>query len=481
MRNGRVIVLLAVILAASALFAQEQPPAPTPQPPAQQQQQPPPQPAPQTPPQPAPQPAPQPQPQPAPQPAPETQAQPAPQPAQPQPAAQEQPPTILSGAASGAYERRESFPYFNLYLPEGQASVRLRKLIKNVLFESQIDYRFINGDISTFLRYKYYAHEYTYKIGVFDTIGFPDVGKGSTQEFERVRGGLLLLEFPRNYNNRYYWLTQDDRLTFGDLTRVDNRKNNIYMKFGYQYGTQFDDHLNAIVGETRGRIIPVLTAFRDLGPQKTSFAAALTESAKISTGDYHYTKLEAEALRRWDVTPTSFLVVRAHIGAFPTKSLVREWCTDPTNQTCGKGTPPPGAIIVPSIERYSVPAYDMFVLGGREALKSIGASDAATGTSEFHITNEYFLPVFRNRDYSTGPLHWNTLYGIGYVGAGNVGYQLNDAAKFRNYVADAGIGTEASLTVRDFDVLFSVLYAHTVRSVEGLSGSKVRFSIRTIR
>ena len=78
----------------------------------------------------------------------------------------------------------------------------------------------------------------------------------STQEFERTRGGLLLFELPRDYNNRYFWLLQDDRLTFGDLTRADNRKNNIYTKIGYQYGTQFDERMNAIVGESRGRISP---------------------------------------------------------------------------------------------------------------------------------------------------------------------------------------------------------------------------------
>ena len=176
------------------------------------------------------------------------------------------------------------FPSVNVYVPEGQASIRIRKLIRNVLFESQIDYRFVNGDVSTFLRYKYYAKNYTYKFGVFDTIGFPDIGSRSTQEFERVRGGLLLTEFPRDYNKRYFWLVQDDRLTFGDTTRVDNRKNNIYTKFGYQFGTQFDERLNAIVGETRGRIVPVLTAFREIGPQKLSLAVALTESAGISTG-----------------------------------------------------------------------------------------------------------------------------------------------------------------------------------------------------
>src|SRR5207244_9555096 len=106
----------------------------------------------------------------------------------------------------------------------------------------------------------YRPTNHRYNSGSFDTIEFPDTGSRSTQEFERGPGGLLLTEFPRDYNKRYFWLVQDDRLTFGDTTRVDNRKNNIYTKFGYQFGTQFDERLNAIVGETRGRIVPVLTA-----------------------------------------------------------------------------------------------------------------------------------------------------------------------------------------------------------------------------
>src|SRR5205823_931497 len=308
------------------------------------------------------------------------------------------PPPMTSPPVSA--DRRDAFPSVNVYLPEGQASIRLRKLIKNVLFESQIDYRFVNGDISTFLRYKYYAQSFTYKIGVFDTIEFPDIGQGSSQEFQRVRGGLLLTEFPRDYNKRYFWLLQDDRLTFGDVTQVDNRKNNIYTKLGWQYGTEFDERLNAIVGESRGRIIPVLTAFRDIGPQKFSVAAAVTESARISTGDYKYTKLETEALRRFDITSTSFFVTRAHAGTFLTKSKVADFQDHPP------------------IEQYTIPAYELFTLGGREALKSIGSKDEATGTNEFHVTNEYFVPVFRNRDYGLWGLHWNTMYGIGYLGFG---------------------------------------------------------------
>jgi len=374
------------------------------------------------------------------------------------------PPPTLSGTAAGAYDRRDSLPYVNVYLPEGQASIRLRKLIKNVLFESQIDYRFVNGDISTFLRYKYYARNFTYRLGVFDSIGFPDIGSSSKQEFERVRGGLLLFEVPRDYNNRYYWLIQDDRLTFGDVTKADNRKNNIYTKIGYQYGTQFDERLNAIVGETRGRIVPVLTAFRELGPQKTGLAAAITESAKVATGDYHYTKVEGEALRRFDMTPTSFLVSRLHAGIFLNRGDAEGVTAD-----------------TPLVERYLIPQYELFKLGGREALKSLSDKIETEGTHEVHLTNEYFVPIFRNRDFRTWALHWNTLYGIGYLGAGTVGFEYNSLAKKNNVAVDAGIGTEASIGIRDFDVLISVVYARGIHGVDELKGSKVRFSIRTVR
>jgi len=352
----------------------------------------------------------------------------------------------------------------SIFLADGRASIRLRKLIKNVLFESQIDYKFVTGDISTFLRYKYYAQNFTYKIGVFDSISFGAVGTHQ-DEFERVRGGLLLLEFPRDYNHRTFALLQDDRLTFGDPTRVDNRKNNIYTKLGYQYGTEFDEQLNSIVGESRGLLIPVLTVFRDLGPQKFSFAAAVTEGAKVSTGDYQYTKIEADGIRRWDITPTSFLVTRGHAGTFLTKKFL---CANtPT-------TPP--------IECYSIPGYEMFNLGGSEALRSLETSNSvSSGTDEFDLTNEYFVPVFRNRDYRYRALHFNTAYAIAYAGVGNVSFAYRDIFKTRNFAVDAGVGTEMALTVRDFEILVSVLFSHTIRAPDQQKSNKVQFSIHTVR
>jgi hypothetical protein len=413
---------------------------------------------------------------------------------QPPTGTQNPPPTgspgVLSDAASGAYERRESLPSVNVYLPEGEASVRLRKLIRNVLFESQINYEFVNGDISTFLRYKYYARNYTYRIGVFDSIEFPDIGDDDDRKFERVRGGLLLIGVPKDYNNRYFLLIQDDRLTFGDTGRPDNEKNNIYTKIGYQYGTQFDERMNAIVGEQRGRITPVLTAFRDVGPQKNGLAAAVTQSGRIATGDYQYTKLEIEGLRRFDLTPTSFVFSRLHVGSFISKEKMENRdarCADfenglPINEDLDGDDEEEEDEEFDAWRCYAIPQYELFRLGGREALKSISGNDSATGSNEIHLTNELFVPIFRNRDYKLGPLHWNTLYGVGYLGAGAVGFLNDQLTDTKRLIVDAGIGTESAIRFQDWDVYFSVVYARPLRRPDDVDKSKgFRFSIRTVR
>jgi hypothetical protein len=399
-----------------------------------------------------------------------------PQPAPPAPATPTGP-GVLSDAASGAYERRDSLPSVNLYLPEGQASVRLRKLIRNVLFESQIDYSFVDGDISTFLRYKYYARNYTYRIGLFDAIEFPDLASTDDKDFERVRGGLLLVGVPKDYNNRYFFLLQNDQLTFGDTLRPDDRTSNIYTKIGYQYGTQFDERLNSIVGEQRGRITPVLTAFRDIGPQKTGLAAAVTQAAQVLSADYQYTKLEAEGLRRFDLTSTSFVFSRLHFGTFLARNEVKP--IPPLRDRDGDDEIDPIKDATPKWELYEIPQAELFRLGGREALKSV-SGDESIGTHEIHLTNELFVPIFRNREYDIGPLTWNTLYGIGYIGAGVVGFELDDLAN--NYVVDVGLGTESAITYQDWEVYLSVIAAHPVAKPDELDGgTKIRFSIRTVR
>lgn len=354
---------------------------------------------------------------------------------------------------------RDVFPDLNLYLPEGEFDIRLRKLIKNVLFEGQVNYNFVDGDVSTFLRYKYYASRYTYKIGVFDTLEFDSIDSGS-DDFDRTRGALLLFEFPVEYNRRYLALLQADSLSFGDITNVDHDNQNLYLKLGYQIGTPFDERLNGIVGETRGRITPVLTAYREIGPQKTGVAAALTHSLDFAGSDYEYTKLETEGLKRFDFSET-FLISRLHVGSVLSKTRIE-----------GREEPDPD-------EQYSIPHYELFRIGGRDALK--GLDDHRRGADEIHLSNEFFYPIFRNRDYETWWLSWNNMYGIAYVGSGSVGFGTDTFTDLDGYAVDAGLGFEASLTFRDYEIFLTAIYARTVAGPDILDNDEIRFSARTIR
>jgi hypothetical protein len=360
-----------------------------------------------------------------------------------------------------AAERREAFPNINVYLPEGEMTIRLRRLIRNVLFEGQIDYEFVDGDVSTFLRYKYYARNFTYKIGVFDSIEFAAIESGS-RDFDRVRGGLLLFDYPLDYNNRWVLLVQVDGLSYGDVTKPDNNRSNIYTKIGYQYGTPFDERLNSIAGESRGRINPVLTAYRDIGPQKLGVAVALTQGIEAIGGDYDYTKLQAEALKRFDFRSSgSFVISRLHAG-----SLLRKEHLE-------------GREDRPRSEQYSAPRYELFRLGARDALKGVDGS--VRGTEEAHVANELFYPIFRNQERRFLRATWTNLYGIGYSGAGAVGFSASELARNENLVVDAGLGFEASLRVREYDVYLTAVYAHTVKAPPEIEGGEIRFSVRTNR
>ena len=374
-------------------------------------------------------------------------------------------------------ERRTGFPDLNIYLPEGEFDIRTRRLIKNVLFEGQVNYNFVDGDISTFLRYKYYARKVSYTIGMFDTLEFESLDDNSG-DFDRVRGGLVQFEYPVNYNNRWFSLVQSDNLLLGDVDDPDNNKTNLYFKGGYQFGTTFDERLNSIVGESRGRVPPVLSAYRELGPQKLGMAIGVTQSLE-SGGDYSYTKLEGEALKRFDIGRATFLVSRLHFG-----SMLKDESGilyDP-DATAEDGSPLTG--IDQPTEVFAVPRYEYFRIGGRAAMK--GVDDNLRGTDEVHLSNEYFFPVFRNRSYRMKVLRWTNLYGIVYTGAGTIGF-TGDAAdqfvdyKFGDLIVDAGLGVEATLTVRDTDVYLSAVYAQIVDSPAAIDGNEIRFSVRTSR
>lgn len=356
----------------------------------------------------------------------------------------------------------DPFPNFNLYLPEGELDIRPRRMIKNVLFEAQVNYNFVDGDVSTFLRYKYYARNYTYKIGVFDTIEFDSVDSGSN-DFDRVRGALLLFEYPVNYNSRYFLLFQDDGLSFGDTSKPDNNKMNLYTKVAYQFGTPFDERMNSIVGESRGRQTPVLTAYREIGPQKLGWAMALTQAVG---GDYSYTKLETEVLKRFDLSQTTFVVSRFHLGSMLAKGDRTDLPTDPD-------------VVLRESDKFAVPRYELFKLGGRAAMKAV--SDRVRGTDEWHLTGEYFVPVFRNKEYKSGIFYWNNLYGIAYLGAGALGLEFGDLVSQDRFAADGGLGFEVNFNARNYELFLTAVYAQTFQAPVDLEGSEIRVSVRTSR
>ncbi len=465
--NLSIPLATAVALLAISLRAQEVPPppptpptsetAPAPAPPAE-------------PPTPEMQPAPPPEPALEPAAAPLEPQQPPPPPvetpAAPQaaPRAQDAGPDAATVAPLEGEEtkRGDLFPETNIYLPEGELDIRVKKLIQNSLFDGQINYNFVDGDVSTFLRYKYYARDFAWKIGVFDELEFDQVG-GATEEFDRVRGGLLMISYPKDYDTRYTLLTQVDSLAYGDLMRPDNDKTNVYTKVGYQFGTETDERLNSIIGESRGRIIPVLTAYRDIGPRQLGIAMAFTSSLEGIGSEFTYHKLEGELLKRFDYGNESVAVARLHAGTF----FGQEQLIPDEDTTYEK------------FDKFSIPRYELFKLGGRDLLK--GVDGEVRGTDEIHGTLEYLYPIFRNREYRKLGARFTDLFLIGYTGAGIAAYGTSGITETDQWIVDAGFGFETGLRIRNYDIILSAIYAAPVVKPDGVDGGEFLVSARTSR
>ena len=380
-------------------------------------------------------------------------------------------PVVVQEERDRERQRERRGDLFNdvyLYFPEGELNIRTVNLLRNVLFEGRVKYGFVDGDISTHLRYKYYAKRFTWRLGVFDSVGFDSVDSGSG-DFDRVRGGGFLFELPRDYYQRYVGLIQVDDYAFGDVDRPDNNRTNTFLKLGYQYGTAHDPTLNAIAGDTRGRTLPVLTAYRELGPRDLSWAAGLSYATE-ATGDYEYLRVETEVLKRMFVSERTFLISRFHLGTFPMKKA-QDFAVDYDPDDSDDPERPLTFLYAPRDELYKI--------GGREALR--GVDDSIRGTEEVHLTNEFFFPIFLNEQYDAMKLQWNNLYGIAYVGAGSYGFDIDDLVESDRFIVDAGIGVEAELRYRDIVGFLSVLYAQPVVKPDSVDGGEFLVSLRTRR
>ena len=355
--------------------------------------------------------------------------------------------------------QRAGIPRLDVYFPEGDLDLRVNRLINKVFFEGQVKYNFIDGDITAFLRYRYYGASRVTQFTVFDSLEFDDLEELS-DEYDRVRGTLLLLQWPHSYHQRAYALFEIDRLSSNiPALQFDNNRTNTYVRFGYQLGTPGDARSNAIVGETRARSERLFTSVREIGPGGAGFTGAVTYGFDWLNGNYSYIKLEAETLKRFDISASTFLVGRLHGGTFVDRQQIRD---DPELE---------------EVDLFSIPRSEYFRLDGRDNLR--GLSERRRGTEELHTTWEYFFPWFLGASHQFVKLEWQNWYWILYSGLGTIGFTRDVYTDFDTYVPDVGIGFESSFRFRRKYRFF--LSGIVAQALKGDNDVEVRLSVKSYR
>lgn len=373
----------------------------------------------------------------------------------PQAAQQEPPPSQPAEPPDDRRRDPDLLPSVDFYFPEGELDFRLNGLIKNAFYEGQVRYNFVEGDISAFLRYRYYGYSRTYLLGVFDEVEFEEIEK-LDNDFQRVRGGLFLLQWPQSYHHRTFVLAEVDRITSNkEELRFSTNRTNTFLRIGHQIGTPNDERSNAIVGETRATVQRLFTTHRKIGPYGAGLTGALTWGNDF-LGDFDYVKAEFEALKRFDLRRDLFLVSRVHGGTFLYKQLVRD---DPELEP---------------VERYSIPRGEFFRLDGRENLK--GLKERLRGTEELHATAELFFPWFVEKNRRAIGLQWQTWYWILYGGYGTIGFDREVFTDEDTYVPDIGVGFETAVALRKYTFFLSGIVAESLR---GEGGVEARLSVKS--
>jgi hypothetical protein len=116
-------------------------------------------------------------------------------------------------------------------------------------------------------------------------------------------------------------------------------------------------------------------------------------------------------------------------------------------------------------------------LNGRQELK--GYRGTERGPNQAHLTVEHVVPVFTENPRRFLGLDSNSLYAVGYVGAGNVGDETRVYRRFRDYKVDIGVGFETALSWRRYRAFLGALAAKTV--VNGVGGGRFLVTFRTYR
>lgn len=388
-----------------------------------------------------------------------------PAPAPPPPAAQATEPAPPGAGETKSPEER-ILPRLDVFFPEGDLDLRISRLINEVFFEGQVKYNFINGDITAFLRYKYYSLRRTTQITVFDSISFDRIDQNVTNDFDRVRGTLVLFQWPHSYNYRTSFLAEFDRISTNKPTEVDRLlrlgATNTFIRYAYQFGTPEDGRSNAIVGEPRAQQERLFSAFREIGPGGAGFTTAVTYGFPYG-GDYDYVKLEFEALKRFDVTRRSFLIGRLAGGSYPHIGAV----------TPDPAVPPSSE---PQVDRLRLPSDNFFQLTGNDGL--LGYKDRRHGTEVLLTTWEYFMPWFIEKTHHFLWLDWDNWYWVLYGGYGTLGFDRKVYSQLSGYIPDAGLGFESSVKVSKYRFFLSAILA---QALKGSGGVEARISVKSYR
>jgi hypothetical protein len=346
-------------------------------------------------------------------------------------------------------------PNVDLLFPEGALDLKVSRLVNKVLFEGQVRYAFVSGDITAFLRYRYYGYDRTTQIEVFDDINFGRVQSFSNR-FDRTRGANLFFEWPHSASFRIFALSEIDRISSNNVSLLaTNNRTDTFVRVGSQIGTTGDPRTQAIVGDTRAYFPSIFTAVRELGPGQFGLTSGLTYGFHL--GSFDYVRLEAQALKRFDFTDRTFLVATLHLGSFPYSEQPNRNALDPA-------------------DRYSIPPASFFNIGGADNLK--GLSNRIIGTQELHTTWELFTPWFLGEHHNFLRLDWQSWYWILYAGAGTIGFTSRVYTDLAAYIPDAGFGFESSVRLWRYRFFLSSIVA---RPLKGPNHVEARLSVRTYR
>lgn len=373
---------------------------------------------------------------------------------------------VTPGVEVPARPPEGNLPRLDVYFPEGDLDLRVNRLINKTFFEGQVKYNFISGDITAFLRYRYYGYNRTTQLTAFDAIEFDEIDEDLTEDFDRVRGILLLLQWPHSYSQRTFALAEIDDISSNRRERgsqffVRRDRTNTFLRLGYQLGTPDEGRSSAIAGETRARTERLFSAFREFGPGESTVTLASTYGFDLGLGDFDYLKLELEALKRFDVSTRTFLVGRLRGGTFPHAGRAEP----------GELPPQPE-----DIDLLAVPRSDALRLDGRENLKGLG--ERRRGTELLFTTWEYFFPWFLESHHSFLRLDFQNWYWILYTGIGTIGFDREVYMDFDTYVPDAGIGFESSFRLRKYRFFLSGIVA---QALKGDGGVEARISVKSYR